>query len=202
MADHSQKVTTTEALERTIESDGQIYHWFKFLIGLPQIESQVLADAALRKTYTRYKQYEWFRYLIALLLVADVSTSILFEKYVYLWGIIFLMGFYVYAEKQLQRLTAAVGCFIIQCDFPNRSFEEKTLYQIGEFYQQKYNMPSIIDALSAEDIITTYVILFYFILIYVICPIFNLYESFILFALLFIFVKFCLTMRIVYRHLK
>lgn len=195
-------LTTPQALERTLNSDGQVYRWFIFLVSQRQVQvdfKEIDGGVQLFLRLRRILAGETFLYLAAVLYG---SILFYFQWDLYVLGLIFFLGVLAGLRYLKKRCVVPLSLGLIKKDFPAEILSQKTLYQIGEFYSKKYDCPSLVDTIYFVDDISRKVIVAAVVFTVFIYPHFSLGQIFFIPFIFYALAQGILRFNFVYRRLK
>lgn len=144
------RFSSIKSIQRTIHYDYQSYRWFLYLVTRDSIlETRPNLDIKTeRQQLFTSLETQQLIYLLSLPVLALLSF---FKAYILLWVFlpVFTSLFFLHLRKK--QLTAQIATKLILNDFPDESYQNKTLYQIGEYYSRKENIPSLVDVIFRFD---------------------------------------------------
>jgi len=140
-------VCTVNALTRTIENDRKVSRWFLYLIMQPQVKARGMERENGVRLYKDLKTASVFQIIfdgIFLCLIVLICLSM--DIYILLAALP-VTYFYMISQLRVRKIVAQISMVLVLQDFKNGSLEKNTLYQIGEYYAQKYNINALVEAL-------------------------------------------------------
>ena len=201
-------ITSIEAVENTINSDRQVFRWFTFLIVQPAVKAKMLKEETTRQLYSNFKrtmalQLIWYVGLLGCLLVLVFS-----KHFIFLWlGILFLFpATYLHLNKK--KYVRQISTRLLTQDFDIAELNKKTLYQIGESYSQKYNIPSLVDTIYFIDKISRATLITVFVLACLLLPFFidsyqlNVWKFYFSLMIAYYLINALVNTNAIYRHLR
>jgi hypothetical protein len=191
------KVTTLEALSRTIIYDKATYGWVTLLLSRKTALERVLG-------YPHYPAFKKRLILQTMLLI--LSIGLLFVALT-IYPSLLLLDFpliilFFGLNKKIRQDYSQMMLRLIKEDFQETELGQKTLYQIGEYYSQRYKIPSLVDLLTAENVVIKYILIFVFGLFIATLPVIELQESALMVGALLFAVVLLKNTGIFYRCLK
>jgi len=144
------KFSSINSLQQTIHHDYQSYRWFLFLAtrdSILEARPQLDIQTERQQLFTSLETQQLI-YLLSLPVLALLSF---FKAYILLWIFLPVFTYHFLLHLQKKRLTAQIATKLILNDFPGESYQEKTLYQICEYFSRKENIPSLVDSIFHID---------------------------------------------------
>ena len=144
-------IFSIETLGNSIRSDWQIQRWFLCLIFSPKVRQLLETTEQARKHYALLQNC--FFYSHCLYIVLLLASVLLIVTGQYLWLIFIVLS--LIGLNGLFRLgrnaVVVLSLNLVNEDKPPQGLESSTLYQLGEYYGDKYKVPSLIDVIFAQD---------------------------------------------------
>jgi len=157
------QVSSIKSIERTIQYDYQSYRWFLYLVTRDSVLER-RPDLNIKTERQQLLSSLEIQQLIYLLSLPILALLTFFKAYILLWIFLPVFTYLFFLHQEKKRLTAQIAKTLILNDFPDGSYQNKTLYQLGEFYSQEEKIPSLVDAIFHIDraagvaVITTFCI--------------------------------------------
>ena len=155
-----ENVTSIEAIRSTIKIDSQAYQWFAFLIVQPEIKSRLGKNAYIRKLYGDLRKIILIQMIAYLFLLGSLPFIVLLKYYFFLPAAIIPAYFATRFHFKKKTCVSKISIHLVSEDFDLSILRNTTLYQICEQYSQRYNIPSLVDAIYRSDITMRYVVFF------------------------------------------
>lgn len=147
-------VSTLEALISSIDHDEQVYRWFAFLAGQPNIKAKFGKEGAGKDLYRHLQSTGARRKMLGLTALFFMTGVLYFEQMPYLWVTVLFLFPFAKLEHDHKKWVKEISTQLLVHDFEPAELRQKTLYQISEIYSRKYNIPSFVDAVYFADAIT------------------------------------------------
>jgi len=159
------KVSSKTAILKTIENDSIICQWFCFLILIREIRKELSKDPELKHLYKKLKSTRFYQRATILLGILALALLILTQQYYSIILIIIL--FFLFYKMRLAKINyiKEISSSLISSHFDEEKESTITLFQLGEFFSQKYSMPSIVDNLYIQDKLTASALIISFFLV-------------------------------------
>jgi len=198
---HQATITSLTALQRTIETDQDVFRWFLYLISQAAVKTEIATENNIQQLYTRLKITIFYQQALwALFLVLAFFTYHSKEYLPILLGAVVLLFCFILNQK-VKRLVTEISTSMISRDFQKSNFGQQTLFQIGEFYVKKYNVKSLLMMLTSVDMVIRKVLLYAWIIATFINPLgFRNFCLFIIAA--YIIVSALINSSLIYNRLK
>lgn len=148
------QVSSREAFANTLKSDYQVNRWFLYIIQQPEASEELRKIKEAEKSLSKLKTLvliQQINFLAAALWMIWAMFSS--NKWLSVSGFIVLTAGLFMISKMKTRLVQEVGLYMLQRDFPEKSIEKYTLYEVGEFYSRKYKITALIDKLNKTAVI-------------------------------------------------
>jgi len=143
--------TTREALLKTINNDQATCRWFTFLVTQDNVRKEFHDDPAIGRTYQVLTRIRAGQRILYASLFIYLLPVILADQYLLLAGLPFFLLMGIRWLKRQKECVMAIAGSLVDHDFPGETLHAKTLYQLGEFYSREYSVPSLVDAIHAQD---------------------------------------------------
>ena len=146
----TQNFSSKKSLSRTIHNDHTVYTWCSLLLLNKDIKTTLSKNKNIALQYKTFINFLYLRLLLVALFAIISLAMIWFHLAERLW-ITFFVFVLLYLEsyrRGAQSLFLIFEAFLNQ-NFDTQGLQQKTLYQIGEFYQDKYGIPSLVDTISS-----------------------------------------------------
>ncbi len=139
----------------SIINDRHVARWFLELITLPEIRKNKIKneyDNLFKKIYLQRALgiFSFFYIISIIMLQIYYLLPTCLAPVICTW--------LIYNEKKQQIQT--ISHRILKRDFDHNHFEQKTIYQISEFYSQKHHCLSLVDFMTKSDVTLRKTILF------------------------------------------
>lgn len=141
--------SSSKALKETIKNDRNVFHWYLLFILNEQIRKK------LEKGNDIKKQYKNLFFLLNLLFLISIPSlfscfNILFfpqslSARILICSLLFI---YLFFKRQIKSTLLSIVNKFIDTDYKEHSFENLSLYQIGEFYASVYKTISLVEFLN------------------------------------------------------
>ena len=189
-----------EAILSTIQTDTQVRRWFSFLISQPAVKSLLSNNTNTNKQYAGLKSILILQSLLSL--SATIILLIIFftkNYFLFLSFPLLIIPYYKLHFMEINCITQ-IAEQIVSTDFDQHDLKNKTLYQIGNLYNKKYGVPSLVNSIyNAERILfislsllTLFIIIFHN----------DIITSIIIALILFCAISQTLKSNLLYKHLK
>ncbi len=157
-------ITSTEAIASTIDNDRQVRHWFSSLLLCPAIKSRLIRDERTKQLFKEFTGICRQQKTIFILIILFLLLTYVYLQKLILLGIIPCLCLGARNHFREKKLVQELSLTLLSSDFEGDVIRKKTLYQIGEFYADKYRIPSIIQVINtysrtAQNFMITVVIL-------------------------------------------
>ena len=174
-------VSSIEAIASSIETDEQVYRWFTFLIVQPALKANLLKEENAGELYAQFKKAALLQRTLYSFLLLCLCIIVFSKKFVYLGaGILFIYPL-IKIHLKKKDCVVKISTLLLKHDFDMAELCQKTLYQLGEIYSRKYNIPSLVDTIYALDNVSRKAIIFAFIFTAFIYPL-KVWQIFLRFA--------------------
>jgi hypothetical protein len=81
-----------------------------------------------------------------------------------------LLVAYFIANRSKIKMIQTIAIPLIQRDIDKESFENLTLFQIGEHFSKKYNFPSLVEKIYKQDRLSRYIVIFVILIFAIVIP--------------------------------
>jgi len=174
-------LTTAKSLRNTVLYDDQVFSWLEHFIEHTAVRARIQSDTALAKLGGRIRQIRSWRTVLAIALVLPAATFWLYRDPRFLIAGLPIIFLRMRAIRRERTCFGDLFVQIVQEDFSDEKLSRTTLYQLGEYYSQKYAFPSLVDSLVHWGTLFHYMLTFGFVL-----PVLLLYINFELSLLLLV----------------
>ncbi len=199
---NTQCVSNIEALVSSIRSDDQVYRWFTHLTFQSGLQSQLAKDQNITILYDKLKKIIIQQ---RFLFIGLLTLSLLFiALQLYLWLSVVLIFLYpIYRLNRTKKdCVALISEYALKSEFNATELTTKTLYQICEILSRKYNIPSLVDTIYAQDNLSRKTIIFTFVFTAWIYPLTNILAVFIAVILAYHIIYALTKTTYIYKNLK
>ena len=156
------------SLRSTIETDSQVFRWFLYLITHPTVKSELSVDKCTEEIYERLKRWIGGERILCLSILGLIIYIYFSKQYLLCYLAILWFGLYLIVHQKIKKYVTQISLSLISKDFKSAEFNKRTLYQIGEFYGHKYQIKSLVMAItSTENILRKVAIAAWFFLIFI-----------------------------------
>lgn len=195
-------LTTSESLRSTIQDDPPIYEWFLHLIYQKKFRSDFSINPARKELYQKFGLQRVLQKCIIFLLCVNLTLFVLLKLY-WLFGIAVLcMIVQYFVAKRLRKYVAEISLQKVNDDFPVDQLAQTTLYQIGEFYSEKYSTYSIVDLLAISHEYLRTLLICMVLAFMIVYPFINISKIILVVAILFLVFKIILNKSFIYNIRK
>ena len=167
---HQKNVSSFGSLSGSIKYDRQVYHWFLLLITRPAVKAGLIQNEELRSAHQRIALNHWKEragYLYAL----TVAVGAFYSRDYYLLLLIVPSLFLLKKIFSDNRdAVAKIGMALITRDFTQDKLFASTLYEISEHYARTLNIPSLVDMITAQDLILRFVVIYAYLFFLIVSP--------------------------------
>ncbi len=161
MAQHTENaITSMSSLQSTIETDKHVFRWFMYLITEPAVKSDIILDQNTQKRYDQLKTTISYQRISCLFLLCLLFFTYYSKQYLLLFLGAALLCFCIILHQKIRKMVSQISIHLISQDFQQSNFDQKTLYQIGEFYGRKYKIKSLVIAMTSVDAIIRRMVLY------------------------------------------
>ena len=151
-------VASPEAISHTIHTDPLVSRWFEFLVTRPELQHHWTADSISSQAYQKLQKLRIPESITIGLMITLILFAIWRPTPLFLGGLILLWPYQIIKDRKTQQIIA-LSLPLIKKDFPAEELTFTSLLQIGEFYSNKYNIPSFADTVYHFDRISRWVLL-------------------------------------------
>lgn len=147
-------ITSVNSLISTIKIDRQVRRWFAYLIlqrGLKKELSQKREAEVLYKNLRRLF-YQEKAILFFLVIIFSFIVATRQFQYSFLFIVFFVISILLGVRKR--EYIVKICTLLVNRDFDKLLLAQKTLYQVGELYSRKYNIVSLVHAITSVDVVT------------------------------------------------
>ncbi len=193
---------TKEGLRSTILVDKYVSRWFLFLILQPSFKTRSDGLPGLQSAYRSIRRCEILLWCLGIGMGAFCSLA--FEMKSYAVAVPALAGLFLFFRTLTVKKThiADISLYFIERDFPPETLAKTTLYQIGEIYSERHEIPSLVDTMYHLDRIYRFTIVFSFFLVAYITSINIFILRQVAFFALFFGVSFVVNQPLFYRNFR
>jgi hypothetical protein len=194
-------VSSLEAILSSIETDDQVYRWFSFLVVQPALKKSIVNQDSTTKVYDALKKINLFQGLIYIFLLVALFYILWSKQFIYLLlGLLFIYPlFKIHSLKK--KYVVELSRILLTRDFKPEEISQKTLYQLGEIYSRKFNIPSLVDTIYALDNTSRKAIIFAFVFTAFIYPL-KVWQIFASMILAYLLTQILIKTSVIYKHLK
>lgn len=144
--------------------DPFVYRWFLFLISQPTLRSRGNEIPGLAEPYSKIDKINRELRLLFLPIFIFLLIFLMTGKW-FLFLPVLAGGALLYTRRlEKKKEVADISLIFIERDFPPEVLAQKTLYQIGEVYSNRYRVLSLVDAIYNLDKIYRFTLVFSFLL--------------------------------------
>lgn len=144
-------VSSIKALTRSIQSDYQVYRWFRFLITQQPVKQDLIKIKNAKQLYYALRTKSLLLNVALIILFGLFSLVLLKQQYPLIWLIALLVYISCWIYKTKKIIVSQISAILLLHDFEASKLSLKTLYQIGEVYGRQYNMPSLVSTIYNLD---------------------------------------------------
>jgi len=170
------RVTSIKSLASTISTDRQVRRWFTYLILHQTVRRELSNNKEIESAYKRIKNIFLQEKIICILSVCILLLAVMTHQWECGLGAAILLGINGFLQAKNKKSIIKVCDSLISRDFNQQSFAQKTLYQIGEIYSRKYNIISLVDAVTSTEALTRKAVLYMFVFATFIYPL-NFWQT-------------------------
>lgn len=152
-------VTSLNALSSSIQNDGQVSRWFEFLVTRPGLRQSLSADSVLASCYKRVDNLRTIETTLVFLFASLILGARFWQPTLLFFLGLFLLWRYVATRTNKAQMIAQITLSLVSQDFPKDRLLVTSLYQLGEFYSERYHIPSLVDTIYFLDKVARWVIL-------------------------------------------
>lgn len=163
-------VTSINAIISTIRVDKQVRRWFTHLILQKSVENQLSEKKDVEAAYKRAKNISFWEKVLHFLFFCLLLFVVIARQPNYAIFVIAFLPVSIFLYVKKKECTIKISSSLINADFNEEAFAQKTLYQIGEFYSRKYGVVSLVDAVTSVDVVVRKSIFYTFIFVTFIYP--------------------------------
>jgi len=165
--------STVNSLKRTIETDKKVFSWFFRLLFLPAVIKNLKGIEGNDLHFKKLKTLSYFSNVLAVVLLCFIA-AILMTRHIILIGFIVLLLFiYLRLSWKIRQYVAKISLSLVFLDFNDEKLRRHTLYQIGDFYANKYQYVSLVQIISSLNTYFRRTLLYTFVFVTFVFPIFN-----------------------------
>ena len=147
-------VTSINSLISTIKTDKQVRRWFVYLISQRGLKEELSEKREAGALYKRFRSILYQEKVIFFLLLSIFLFIVVTQQFQYSFLLIVFFVISVLLQVRKRGYIVEICTFLVNRDFDRSLFAQKTLYQIGEFYGRKYNIISLVNAVTFVDAVT------------------------------------------------
>jgi len=156
---------TMEGLRSTILVDKYVSRWFLFLILQPSFKARGDGLPDIQSAYRAIRQCEILLWCLGIGMCALCSLALEMKSYVVaVPALAGLFPFFRTLTVQKSHI-ADISLYFVERDFPPETLAKTTLYQMGEIYSERYEIPSLVDTIYHLDKIYRVTLVFSFFLV-------------------------------------
>jgi hypothetical protein len=143
--------TSFSTLASTIKNDQHVFRWFIHLIEQPAVKTELVREENIRGLYVQLRRNLLCQYVLYPPVLIALSVTFLQHRYLSGGAGIILIYLYYLAHQRARGCVSSISTRLIARDFDETSLQEKTLYQVGEFYSRKYKIKSLVHGITSAD---------------------------------------------------
>lgn len=194
-------VSSLEAILSSIETDEQVYRWFSFLVVQSGVRESIFKTNNSQALYDELKKTNFLQGVLYLILFFALFLILFSKQFPYLlFGLVFIYPLLKVHNKK-KKLIVSLSRNVLTQDFKPDELPQKTLYQIGEIYSRKYNIPSLVDTIYVLDNTSRKAIIFAFVFTAFIYPL-KVWQITVSMILAYLLAQILIKTSIIYKHLK
>ena len=147
------QITTPQALSNTIKNDSYVLWWFASLIVQPKLRAYLnqKQDSNIRLQYQRLARILLLRALGYFILLCLGYQAISTRQWWLAGFLPAMIWIFFLIKKTFSQTIEKISSKLIEKDFPHPLLNQKTIFQIGEFYSRRYQVPSLVDNITSMD---------------------------------------------------
>lgn len=140
--------SSKKSLLRTIKNDNIVYYWFSLLLLNKSIKDSLSHNKAVSCFYKEFIASLYSRFILVSFFTIFLSAMFFYDYSKLHWIVLFLtIVLYIAAHKRGFKAFCNIFEEFIGQNFNSDCLKQKTLYQIGEFYGNKYQIPTLVETL-------------------------------------------------------
>jgi len=148
-----EKVSSLQAIIKTIHNDRMVGFWFTFLIVQPEVKENIIKITGVNEEYERLRKSFLAQRLLLVLLFGLIGYIVVTRAVFLVFICIFLLIPLLMIRSALKKTVGKISHALLSRDFSSEEISKQTLFQISEHYHHLYKIPSLVDKLSRFDII-------------------------------------------------
>jgi len=193
-------ISSIKAIKSTIETDALVFRWFLYLITQEKVKRDLTAESQDNKVYDRLKIIIVAQTLSSIVLFGLLIYVVISREFIFLSAvaIIFLITFTL--QQAVRRHVSRISYRLIAQHFKPADLGKNTLYQIGEFFAEKYKIKSLVMAMTSIDVIIRKVLLYSIVFALFIFPL-AFFPTWVLVLIVYWMTSAIINTSVVYKHL-
>ncbi|MBU0468437.1 MAG: hypothetical protein KJ736_05150 [Candidatus Omnitrophica bacterium] len=142
-------LSSPNALKETIKNDSNVFFWFLIFILNKKIREKLEMSKDIKR---RYKKLFFSINILFLISIPSLFSCLhlyLFSRSLPTWILLcLLLSLYFFFRRQIKLTLLIIVNEFIDAGYKEHSFENLSLYQIGEFYASEYKTISIVEFIN------------------------------------------------------
>jgi len=142
-------LSSPKALKETIKNDSDVFFWFLVLILNDRVREKLESSQGIKRKYKKLFTYINILFLISIPSLFSCARLYIFHESLRTWIFLcLLLSLYFFFKKQIRVALLTIVNEFIDTAYKERSFENLSLYQIGEFFASEYKTISLVEFLN------------------------------------------------------
>ncbi len=147
-------ITSINSLISTIKTDKQVRRWFLYLISQPGFKAEISEGREAGALYKKFRSVLYQERAIFFFLLGALLFIVIARQFQYSLSLVVFFVISILSQIRKKEYQLKICAFLVNRDFNEASFAQKTLYQIGEWYSRKYQVVSLVHAITSVDVVT------------------------------------------------
>lgn len=196
-------VSSINSIASSIKTDPQVFRWFFYALSQTNIRSELVKNRDIRELYDGLEKNSKLYVLVFSALVLVLFTAYSAKIYFLTLSAPVLIYFLFKIDRRRKDTLSKISIPMLLSHFEEAALKQKTLYQICEYYAQKYSIASLVDTIYFCDDISRKVLLTLVIGdITVFIHQFSLWANIIFLTAVYFIFKTLLTSGLIYSRIK
>lgn len=142
-------LSTPRSLKATIKNDSNILRWFLVLVFNKNILEKLKSNKGHKGQHKKLRLLINVLFFISIPAFFTCLHTFLFPRSLNTWTtLVLLLSLYLFFRRQVKLTLLTIVNKFIDNEFKEHSFENLSLYQIGEFYASEYNTTPIVEFIN------------------------------------------------------
>ncbi|MBI3617012.1 MAG: hypothetical protein HY210_02200 [Candidatus Omnitrophica bacterium] len=138
-------VSSINSIASSIKTDPQVFRWFFYALSQTNIRSELVKNRDIRELYDGLEKNSKLYVLVFSALVLVLFTAYSAKIYFLTLSAPVLVYFLFKIDRRRKDTLSKISIPMLLSHFEEAALKQKTLYQICEYYAQKYSIASLVD---------------------------------------------------------